>query len=137
LRFYTLIRRGGISARDGEGFQPSLRFWWFLNALPPNALPRRHIQLDMIPVNIVDLAHWLHRRLQEGYQLIHYIRHPATLRALVNALHVPLPLEPNSGLYQYEPGDVIVVVTLRSPVRGQEQQQVNIDDLEFWIVTVL
>jgi hypothetical protein len=93
--------------------------------------------VDILPVGIVELAHWLHRRLAEGYQLIHYIRHEATLRALYNTLHIPLPLEPNAGLYQYAPGDVIVVVTLRSPVRGQEVSQVRPEDLETWIVTVL
>jgi hypothetical protein len=107
-----------------------------LNALPPNALPRRHLQLDMIPVSISDLATWVQRRLQEGWQLIHFIRHPATIQAL-RAAGVPLPEQPNAGLYTYQSGDVLVIVTLRSPPRGQEVQQVNVSDLEFWIVTVL
>jgi hypothetical protein len=108
----------------------------FLNALPLNALPRRHIQLDIIPISINELAQWIQRRLQEGWQLIHFIRHPATMQAL-RAASVPLPEQPNAGLYTYQPGDVLVIVTLRSPPRGQEVQQVNVSDLEFWVAAVI
>lgn len=108
----------------------------FLNALPLNALPRRHIQADILPVAISELAQWVQRRLQEGYELVHFIRHPATIAAL-RAAGIPLSEQPNSGLYQYAPGDIIVVVTLRTPQRGQEQNQVMPQDLETWIVAVL
>jgi hypothetical protein len=109
----------------------------FLNALPLNALPRSHLELDVLPVgNIHELSQWVKRRVAEGYQLIHYIRHPATIQALRDA-SVPLSEAPNSGLYVYQPGDVIVVVTLRAPTRGQEVSQVLPQDLESWIVTVL
>jgi len=107
-----------------------------LNALPLNALPRSHLELDVLPVSLQDLAQWVQRRLQEGWQLVHYIRHPATIVAL-RQLGIPLPETPNSGLYSYDAGDIIVVVSLRAPQRGQEQQQVNISDLEAWVVTVL
>jgi hypothetical protein len=108
----------------------------FLNALPLNALPKAHLELDVLPVSIGDLVAWVKRRLAEGYQLLHYIRHPATIAALRSA-GVPLSETPNSGLYSYDAGDVIVVVSLRTPQRGQETQQVSISDLEVWIVTVL
>ncbi len=108
----------------------------FLNAAPLNALPRRHLQLDILPVSLQDLAWWVQRRLAEGWQLIHYIRHPATIQAL-RSIGIPLSEQPNSGLYQYVPNDVLVVVTLRNPPRGQEQTQVRPEDLEAWIVTVL
>jgi hypothetical protein len=109
----------------------------FLNALPLNALPRSHIRLDVLPVgNINELTQWVQRRLSEGYELVHFIRHGATIAAL-RSLGIPLSEQPNSGLYNYSHGDVIVVVTLRTPQRGQEQQQVSPQDLEAWIVTVL
>lgn len=108
----------------------------FLNALPLNALPRAHLRLDILPVSISDLAAWVQRRLQEGFQLVHYIRHPATIAAL-RAAGVPLSEQANSGLYTYQHGDLIVVVTLRNPARGQEISQVSPQDLEAWIVTVL
>jgi hypothetical protein len=108
-----------------------------LNALPLNALPRAHLQIRIQPVDIIGLGRWLHERLAEGYELIHYVRHQATLQTLRRELGIPLPLEPNAGLYQYVPGDMLVVVTLRSPARGQEVQQISPQDLEAWIVTVL
>ena len=125
---------GGGAARQQNG-APRGRVV-ILNALPLNALPRAHIRLDVLPVNIVDLGHWIHRRLAEGFEIVHFVRHQATIQALRRELGIPLP-EPNAGLYQYTPGDILVVVTLRAPVRGQEQQQINISDLETWIVTVL
>ena len=107
-----------------------------LNALPLNALPRSHIRLDVLPVSLSDLATWTQRRLQEGWQLIHYIRHTSTV-ATLRQHGIPLSEQPNSSLYVYQPGDVMVVVTLRTPQRGQEQAQVSPQDLEAWIVTVL
>jgi len=107
-----------------------------LNALPLNALPRSHLELDVLPVSLQDLARWVQRRLQEGWQLVHYIRHPATITAL-RQLGIPLSEQPNSGLYSYDAGDIIVVVSLRAPQRGQEVQYVRPEDLETWIVTVL
>ena len=108
----------------------------FLNALPLNSLPRRHIQVDILPVSLQELAQWINRRLQEGYVVEHYIRHAATI-ATLRSLGIPLNEQPNSGLYTYQPNDILVVVTLRNPPRGQEVQQVNINDLEVWIVTML
>ena len=61
----------------------------FLNALPLNSLPRSHLELDVLSVSLQDLARWVQRRLQEGFQLIHFIRHPATITAL-RQLGIPL-----------------------------------------------
>ena len=107
-----------------------------LNALPLNALPRSHLRLDVIPVAINDLVAWAQRRAAEGYELVHFIRHPATIQAL-RSVGIPLSEQPNAGLYQYSHGDIIVVVTLRAPQRGQEQTQVSPQDLETWVVAVL
>jgi hypothetical protein len=107
-----------------------------LNALPLNALPRRHTKLDVIPVTIGELAQWIQRRVVEGYEIIHYIRHGATIAAL-RAAGIPLSETPNAGLYQYQHGDILVVATLRNPARGQEVSQIAPQDLESWIVTAL
>ncbi len=112
----------GASAGGLATERPAGRRVVFLNALPLNALPRAHLELDVLPVSISDLVVWTQRRLQEGYQLVHYIRHVATVNAL-RALGIPLSLESNSGLYSYDTGDIIVVVTLRTPARGQDVQQ--------------
>ena len=123
-------------ARGGPGNRTPARIV-FLNALPLNALPRRHLGLDVLPVgNIYELAQWVQRRMAEGFQLVHYIRHPATIAAL-RATGVPLSEQPNSGLYVYQPNDIMIVVALRNPTRGQEQTQVSPQELEAWIVAVL
>ena len=129
-------RAGGAAATGLATEQVAKGRIVFLNALPLNALPRRHIQLDVIPVTLQELASWVQRRLQEGYEVVQYVRHPATIAAL-RATGIPLNEQPNAGLYTYSYGDVIVVVSLRNPSRGQEVQQVSPQDLEMWIVTVL
>jgi len=132
-----MAAEGAAGASPGLATEQGGRRIVFLNAMPLNSLPRSHIRLDVLPVsNINELATWTQRRLREGWQLIHYIRHPATIQAL-RQLGIPLPEQPNSGLYTYDAGDIIVVVSLRSPTRGQEVQQVRPEDLETWIVTVL
>jgi len=109
----------------------------FLNALPLNALPRSHLRLDILPVaNLNELARWAQRRLQEGYEVVHFIRHPATI-AVLRQLGIPLSEQPNAGLYAYCGGDIIIVITLRALQRGQEVQQVRLEDLETWVVQVL
>jgi len=107
-----------------------------LNALPLNSLPQTHLELDVLSIDTNELTKWVQRRVAEGYGLIHYIRHPATIAAL-RAAGIPIGDQPNSGLYRYQPGDLLVVVSLRSPQRGQEQTQVSLQDLQAWIVTVL
>jgi len=108
-----------------------------LNALPLNAFPRApHLRLDILPVSISDLTQWVQRRVAEGWQVVHYIRHSATVETL-RTIGIPLNPQPNSGLYQYQYGDVLIVITLRNPPRGQEVQQVSPQDLESWVVTVL
>ena len=107
-----------------------------LNALPLNAMPRRHIQLDVIPVAVQELAGWIQRRVAEGYEVVHFIRHSATIQAL-RVAGVPLQEQPNASLYTYSHGDLLVIVTLRTPQRSQEATQVSPNDLETWVVTVL
>jgi hypothetical protein len=127
---------GGVAGAGPATEQAPRRRVIFLNALPLNALPRSHIRLDIIPASISELGSWAQRRQQEGYEFEHFIRYLPTIHAL-RAAGVPLNEQPNAGLYTYRHGDIIVVVTLRNPTRGQEQTQVRPEDLEAWIVTVL
>jgi hypothetical protein len=132
-------RAAGAGAGPGPANQqgPAIRGRIvILNAFPLNALPRRHVQLDILPVGVNDLVAWVQRRLAEGFQLVHYVRHVGTIQAL-RSIGIPLSSEPNSGLYAYDAGDIIVVVTLRTPTRGQEVAQLSPQDLEAWIITVL
>ena len=55
-----------------------------------------------------------------------FIRHQATIELLKS---LGIDLEVSSGLYQYQDGDVIYVVTLRRPVRGAEVEGLSLEDL--------
>jgi len=103
----------------------------FLNALPLNAF-NGNVHLDVIRVTIQELTRWVNERLAEGFEIVHFIRHNGTIQTL-RAVGIPLAEAPNAGLYRFQSGDVIVVVTLSSPQRGQEAQP-HVEDLAFWIV---
>ncbi len=107
----------------------------FLSALPLNSLPRSVLNITITPVSLRDLADWVKRKAAQGYAIVHYIRHGATI-ATLRSLGIPLDEQPNSGLYRYQQGDIVVVVSLRTPPRGQDVAEVSINDLEAWVVFV-
>jgi len=115
--------------------QPAPRRIVVLNALPLNALPRAPLRMTVEPMSAVTLARWLEHMVRQGYAVVHYIRHPATIR-LLRDLGAPIDEQPNSGLYQYADGDIIIVVTLRQPQRGAEIQRVEPGDVEAWEVRI-
>jgi hypothetical protein len=63
--------------------------------------------------------------------VISYIRHQSTVEAISSIIK----LETNAGNYVYRPGDTIVMITLKVPVRGQEVQ-VRPEDLVIYLVSV-
>ena len=129
---------GGAGAGPGPATErgPARGRIVVLNALPLNALPRRPLNMIVEPImNIVSAARWLGHMARQGYEVVHYVRHPATIQ-LLRDLGAPLPETPNAGLYQYADGDIIIVVTLRQPQRGAEVQALNLGDLEVWEVRV-
>jgi hypothetical protein len=71
--------------------------------------------------------------LSEG-EIISYIRHVSTaqiLQELVNR-----QIQPNNGIYTYKSGDVVIMVVLNVPARGQEVVP-KPEDLSFYLVEVL
>jgi len=98
-----------------------------LNALPLNAFSSMNdFKLRVRRISLAELQNL------KG-QIVHYIRHPATVELLRR--YLPLQ-EPNAGLYVYQPGDVIVVVTLRQPQRGQEVVELHESDLDVYLIEV-
>jgi hypothetical protein len=93
------------------------------------------VRLTVEPIDADSLRWWLGLKMGQGYEVVHYIRHPATIAAL-RSLGVPIDERPSAGLYQYANGDIMVVVTLRQPQRGQETQHVGPEDLDIRIVWV-
>jgi len=132
------IAPGGAGAGPGPATErgPARGRVVVLNALPLNALPRRPLHLTVEPItNIVSLAMWLSHMVRQGYEIVHFIRHPATVQ-LLRGLGAPIPEAPNTELYRWREGDIVVVVTLRQPQRGAEVQALNLGDLEAWEVRI-
>jgi len=74
------------------------------------------------------------RELALNARIINFIRHQSTVQ-LVSSV-IGKPLEPNSNNYVYSPGDVLILITLAAPQRGQELAQVKPEDLVIYLVSV-
>lgn len=100
-----------------------------LNSLPLNAFS----SFSEFTLRVERLSAQQLVSLLEGAATVEsYVRHPPTVQLLSQLAGRQLPV--NGGLYRYQEGDRLVVVVLRSPVRGQEQAQVNLEDVEFYLV---
>jgi hypothetical protein len=100
-----------------------------LNALPLNAIKYSEFTIKCVRAG-VDTVKFIVKR---SSSLENYIRHESTVRTLSSLLNIEL--QPSSGLYTHEKGDVMVVVTLKKPIRGQEVE-VKPEDLEYIICSV-
>jgi hypothetical protein len=106
----------------------------FLNALPMSAFSNmQRIMFEAVHVDDLEmLAKWVR---ESGMEVISYIRHASTVEAL---RRVGFPVgEPNAGIYKFLPGDLLVVVTLKTPVRDGREVEVKEGDLDVWVVNPL
>ena len=101
-----------------------------LNAFPISAFPYDTFTALFRRTTVEELA----RDAATATEVLCYIRHPATVLSLQSALNVPL--KPSAELYRYAEGDVIYVVTLKTPQRGQEVAEVRLEDLDVVRVVV-
>ena len=107
----------------------------FLNALPLNALGiTKPTRIIVTPVKI-DTLRQLAPLMRESGSVECYIRHPATVN-LLNKL-LGLNLQPSNGLYSYQLGDVLYVVTLKKPIRGQEINDITENDIDIYQIEVI
>jgi hypothetical protein len=74
----------------------------------------------------------VYRDLAEATEVKCYIRHQATVQLLKELLEVELA--PSSEAYKYDPRDIVYVVTLKTPARGQEVTELSITDIEIYKV---
>jgi hypothetical protein len=103
-----------------------------LNALPLNAFDSERVDLTVVRITPYYLVGSLKEDIEKGVPVVSYIRHPATV-SLLN--QHGLNVKPSSELYKYESGDLLFVVTVKTPQRGQEMQ-VGLSDLDCFIVFV-
>jgi hypothetical protein len=73
------------------------------------------------------------RELAKNAEVVNYVRHESTVKFLSQTLN--RNLQPNPGLYTWQEDDVLVIVGLKKPIRGQEMQ-VTADDLDLVVVYV-
>jgi Domain of unknown function (DUF1874). len=105
----------------------------FLNALPVNAIPYQafNIYCKRVAFNVIqDLV-------LTAKTIENYIRHEGTVNTLNRVLG--LDLKPSPALYTHRHGDVLVIVTLKTPkipARGVEVREVDIQDLDILMCTV-
>jgi hypothetical protein len=107
-----------------------------LNALPINAFPYSEMHLIVRKVGLERIKNEIEYYTVSGVMPVisNYIRHVATVQLLSQKLGIKL--EANPGLYSFMPGDVIFVITLNSPQRGQDVMQVSEQDITIYKVNV-
>jgi hypothetical protein len=103
-----------------------------LNALPLNAIEGERFNLTVIRITPYYLIGSIKEDMEKGIPVINYIRHPATINLLNSH---GLNLKPSSELYTYKEGDLLFIVTVKTPVRGQEMS-VSFSDLDCFLVFV-
>ena len=101
-----------------------------LNAMPLNAVPFEAFTLSVRRVSATELK----QLVQLCSELQNFVRHEATARLLSSLLSVNLT--PSAGLYRYQDGDRLIVVSLKAPARGQEVASLSVSDLEIYVVDV-
>jgi hypothetical protein len=102
-----------------------------LNAFPVNAIPYDTFTALFRRTTVEELA----RDAVTATEVLCYIRHPATVLALQSLLNVPL--RPSAELYRYREHDLVYVITLKTPTRGQEVTEVKPGDLDVVRVVVV
>jgi len=67
------------------------------------------------------------KEIVKNNEIINYIRHESTVRLLARILN--RDLTPNTGLYKWRPSEMLIIVGLKNPQRGQEMS-VTVEDLD-------
>ena len=93
----------------------------------------RNPRLATIEFKRISLAE-LRELVTNAKTILNYIRHQSTVQLIASL--VGRQLEPNAGNYIYSPGDVLILITLAAPQRGQELTQVKPEDLVIYLVSV-
>ncbi|RLE37185.1 hypothetical protein DRJ17_07090 [Candidatus Woesearchaeota archaeon] len=109
-----------------------------LNALPLNIF-KRDVTIYAKPISLQTfLSEIAEDKIQYDAEVKCYIRHQATIDLLNKYLErIGVRIEPSNKLYEFHETDVIYIITLRKPVRGQETNRVSEKDIIIWKVIAL
>ncbi len=102
-----------------------------LNALPLNIFGLEEGEFIELVIERVGVDE-LKKVVSEVSEVACFIRHRATIEILSRLLGIEL--KPSAELYRYRPSDKLAVITLRKPVRGQEVEDLSVEDLEIYLV---
>jgi len=100
-----------------------------LNALPLNAIPKDYFAILCKRTDIEAIADIVRYSLK----VENYIRHESTVKLLSKLLNIEL--KPSADLYTYRDFDVLAIITLKKPQRGQEVE-VKLEDLDYYMCIV-
>jgi hypothetical protein len=89
--------------------------------------PRRAV------VEFIQLSPEEVRQILSNSEVVHYIRHTATVQLLEQL--AGRQLASGGQVYTYQPGDVVIMAVLRAPQRGQDVT-VRLEDLIFYRIIV-
>ena len=95
----------------------------FLNALPLNSIPKRAFSINCVRISPFDIV-----EIAKDREIENYIRHEGTTKLLSSL--IDREIKPFAGLYSYQQGDQLLIITLKKPIRGQETTEVNVDDID-------
>jgi len=101
----------------------------FVGGIAPSMFPSyKELTLYYRRVGIDEL-----KELVKDAEVLNYVRHGSTVKVLSEILGKQLT--PSTELYVWREDDVLVVVGLKKPVRGQEVE-VSAEDLDLVVVRV-
>ena len=107
-----------------------------LNALPLNAIPYERFAIQVNRLSPDAFEYSILQDLSEGYQIISFIRHKATVELLSEMLGIKI--ETSNELYKYQESDLIYIVTLKPEKiqRGQEATDLKPEDLAYYYIAI-
>jgi len=107
----------------------------FLNGLPLNAFPNQTVQMYVQKLDIESFKDSIKFiKYHSNIPIANYIRHKGTVELLKKI--TGLELTPSSENWKYQPKDLIYVITLKNPQRGQEVAELKEDDIDVYFVLV-
>jgi len=105
-----------------------------LNALPLNAVSKKTAVIYCEQLSLGEFVKAFKNYATKAKEVKCYVRHQGTV-ALLNKM-LGVNLIPSDGLYNYEDDDIMFIITLKRPARGQEVTEVKLEDLDIRLVTI-
>jgi hypothetical protein len=92
-----------------------------LNAFPVNAIQYELFTASFKLLTLDEFVRELVNHVVSKRTVVNYIRHESTLKLITNKLgNVKIDLKPSNELYRYSEDDIIYIISLKKPIRGQE-----------------